>query len=250
MVGQAGRLPYFSAKNLLTKPGFVVAYRLVCMSNRTHSTEVSETKRKLVEAGVELMRARGFNATTVDEICAAAGVTKGGFFHYFKSKDDVAKAALAHFHEGKVKEYEEAPFRKLADPLDRILGRLDYVEASTGGNGLTKGCLIGVVVQEMAFANPDFRGICEAYFKKIAEDVARDLAAAKEVHEPAYDFDPKSLATMYVSLVQGTLMMAKAAACNDVIKSNIEQFRHVLRSLFGVPQSKATQPEPVCEATD
>ena len=227
----------------------MLTYQLVCMSNRTRSTEASETKRKLVEAGVELMRSRGYNATTVDEICAAAGVTKGGFFHYFKSKDEVAKAALAHFHEGKVREYEEAPFRKLADPLDRILGRLDYVEASTGGNGLTKGCLIGVVVQEMAFANPDLRGICEAYFEKIAADVARDLAAAKEVHEPTYDFDPKSLATMYVSLVQGSLMMAKAAACNDVFKSNIEQFRQVLRSLFREPQSKANRPELVCEVT-
>ena len=47
------------------------------------------------------MRARGYNATTVDDICADAGVTKGGFFHYFKSKDDIAHAALTHFHEDK-----------------------------------------------------------------------------------------------------------------------------------------------------
>jgi len=45
-----------------------------------------ETKRKLVDAGVNLMRNRGFNATTVDDVCAAAGVTKGGFFITSKTR--------------------------------------------------------------------------------------------------------------------------------------------------------------------
>jgi TetR/AcrR family transcriptional repressor of nem operon len=58
------------------------------MSNRTDTNQLPETKRKLVDAGVALMRQRGFSATTVDDICAEAGVTKGGFFHYFKSKED------------------------------------------------------------------------------------------------------------------------------------------------------------------
>ena len=49
------------------------------MLNRTRPNEVPETKRKLVDAGINLMRARGYSATTVDDICAAAGVTKGGF---------------------------------------------------------------------------------------------------------------------------------------------------------------------------
>src|SRR6266852_3516261 len=69
------------------------------MSTQLQTTELPETKRKLVDAGVNLMRSRGFNATTVDDVCAAAGVTKGGFFHYFKSKDNLAAAAVTRFHE-------------------------------------------------------------------------------------------------------------------------------------------------------
>jgi len=69
------------------------------MSKQTQTNRLPETKRKLVDAGVNLMRRRGFNATTVDDICAAAGVTKGAFFHYFKSKDDLATAAVIRFHE-------------------------------------------------------------------------------------------------------------------------------------------------------
>lgn len=212
------------------------------MLNRTQATtELPETKRKLVDAGMELMRAHGYNATTVDHICAAAGVTKGGFFHYFKSKDEIAKAALTHFAEGKVKDYEEAPFRKLADPLDRVFGRMDYVEKASGGaNHPTKGCLIGVFAQEMAFANPELRDACQGYFSKIADDFSKDLAEAKAAYAPKSKFDPKKLAMFYVSIVQGSMMLAKAAGNNEVFKANIEQLREHLQSVFGVERRPAS----------
>jgi TetR/AcrR family transcriptional repressor of nem operon len=210
------------------------------MLNRTQLTELPETKRKLVDAGVNLMRAQGFNATTVDEICAAAGVTKGGFFHYFKSKEEIAKAALASFHEGKLKDYGSAPFRKLADPLDRVFGRLDYVKENVGGGKhQTKGCLIGVFAQELAFTNPELRSVCQAFFSKIAEDVGNDLAAAKAAYAPNSSFDPKRLATFYVSIVQGSLLLAKAAEDSEVFAANIEQFRSYLQNLFGLAQTPA-----------
>lgn len=214
------------------------------MLNRTHLTEWPETKRKLVDAGVNLMRARGYNATTVDEICTAAGVTKGGFFHYFKNKDEIAKAALVSFHEAKLRDYAAAPFRKLADPLERVFGRLDYIKGSYTGdlNHRTKGCLIGVFAQELAFTNPDLRAACQAYFSKIAEDFGNDLAAAKAVYAPKAAFDPKSLATLYISIVQGSLLLAKAAEDSAIVAANIEQFRTYLQGLYGLAQPPTAAP--------
>src|SRR4051812_2705068 len=135
------------------------------MSKRTTTTEVPETKRKLVDAGVQLMRSRGFNATTVDHICAAAGVTKGGFFHYFKSKDDLATAAVVRFHELKETEFAGAPFRKLTDPLDRVFARLDFAKIASGGErGVTKGCLLGMFAQEMSSTHSELRALCQEKF--------------------------------------------------------------------------------------
>jgi TetR/AcrR family transcriptional repressor of nem operon len=205
------------------------------MIKRAQPNDLSGTKRKLVDAGMNLMRAQGFNATSVDEICSAAGVTKGGFFHYFKSKEELAAAALNHFHEGKVKDYEEAPFRGFADPLDRVFGRLDYVKGNVGGGSRhTKGCLIGVFAQELAFTNPALRDVCQKFFIKIADDFAADLAAAKAAHAPQAAFEPKDLALFYVSLIQGSLLLAKAADNSDIVAANIEQFRGFLRILFGI----------------
>jgi len=196
--------------------------------------EWPETKRKLVDAGVGLMRARGFNATTLDDICTAAGVTKGGFFHYFKSKDAIAKAALARFGDEREREFKNAPFRKLADPLDRVFGRLDFAKDSASGTGrLTKGCLIGMLAQEMSYTNPDLRQACQDEFARIAGDFEADLAEAKGVYAPEGAFDPKGVAMLYVSMVQGSLMLAKASESNRVMVENIERFRAYLGTLFG-----------------
>jgi len=204
------------------------------MSKRTQTSQLPETKGKLVDAGVNLMRNRGFNATTVDDICAAAGVTKGGFFHYFKSKADLATAAVIRFHELKSKQFAEAPFRRLADPLDRVFGRLDFAkEASGGAKGLTKGCLIGVFAQELSFTNPELRLVCEDRFARIAKDFETDLAEAKALYAPRSAFNPKRLAMLYVSIVQGSLILAKASESNRVLVENIEQFRAYLQLLFG-----------------
>lgn len=180
------------------------------------------------------MRVRGFNATTVDDICEAAGVTKGGFFHYFKSKEDLAGAAVMRFDDARAKESADAPFRRLADPLERVFGRLDFAKESRGGNkGSTKGCLVGMFAQELSFTNPKLRRACEERFAWIAKDFEADLAEAKALYAPRVDFDPKRLAMLYVSIVQGSLMLAKAAASNRVLVENIEQFRAYLQTLFG-----------------
>jgi TetR/AcrR family transcriptional repressor of nem operon len=194
----------------------------------------SGTKEKIVEAAMKLMRAQGFNATSVDEICQGAGVTKGAFFHYFKSKDELAAAAVGYFRDQQAREIQEAPFRKLNDPLERVFGRLDFVKESVGGAArVTKGCLIGTFAQEISFTHPELRAVCQESFARIARDLEKDLSEAKALYAPKAVFDPKSVAMLYVSIVQGSLMLAKASADNSVLMSNIEQFRQHLEGLFG-----------------
>jgi TetR/AcrR family transcriptional regulator, transcriptional repressor for nem operon len=192
------------------------------------------TRRKLVDAGVKLMRLQGFNATTVDDICEEAGVTKGGFFHYFKSKDDVAKAAALRFQEAKAQAFRDAPFRQLADPLARVFGRLDFARESIGTDKrLTKGCLIGMFAQEMSFTHSELRKLCRDIFSQMARDFEADLAEAKAMHAPNSAFEPGKLAKLYVSIVQGSLILAKASGSNEVFYENIEQLRQHLKELFG-----------------
>lgn len=209
------------------------------MTTKSNSLEPSETKAKLLDAGVKLMRTNGYNATTVDDICAEAGVTKGGFFHYFKSKEEIAKAAVERFGYDKGQELHDAPFRQLADPLDRVYGRLDFIKESVGGlSHSTRGCLIGLFAQELAFTHPELRSVCNDMFMRIAADFTRDLAAAKALYTPDASFEPAKIAWFFAAIFQGSSLLAKAAESNEVLMENIEQFRAYLHILFGKNPSR------------
>lgn len=202
------------------------------MRKSIETTEWPETKRRLVDAGIGLMRARGFNATSVDDICQAAGVTKGGFFHYFKSKDEVAQTAVVEFAQARAKIFREAPFRNFVDPLQRVLGRLDFSIESAKSGRLTKGCLIGTLAQELAFSNSNVRNACWNAFQWVANDFEKDLIEAKATYAPKAAFEPKKLASLYVAAVQGSLLLAKTGESNQVTADNLEQLRHYIEMLF------------------
>jgi TetR/AcrR family transcriptional regulator, transcriptional repressor for nem operon len=56
-----------------------------------------ESKTKLLNATLHTIRAKGYTAARIEDICDAAGLTKGSFFHHFKSKEDLALAAAEHW---------------------------------------------------------------------------------------------------------------------------------------------------------
>jgi TetR/AcrR family transcriptional repressor of nem operon len=70
-----------------------------------------ETRTKLLDAARDLIRAKGYSATTVDDICQAAGVTKGGFFHHFESKDQLGVAAAEQFSNMAEQIFGAAPYQ-------------------------------------------------------------------------------------------------------------------------------------------
>ena len=63
---------------------------------RVSREQVAENRHKILEAASRLLRARGLEAVTVAEVMKAAGLTHGGFYGHFKSKDDLIAQALAH----------------------------------------------------------------------------------------------------------------------------------------------------------
>ena len=80
-----------------------------------------DARAKLLDAALSVIRHKGYSASTVDELCAAAGVTKGAFFHHFRSKDALGVAAADHWSETTSALFAEAAYHRHADPLDVVL---------------------------------------------------------------------------------------------------------------------------------
>ena len=125
---------------------------------KTASPELT-TKDKLLGGALELMLAKGFAATTIDEVCERAGVTKGGFFHYFQSKDQLGKEVLERFCVSG-RNLHEAFCGRETDPLKRVYRYIDGAIAMAQDPAMSRGCLLGLFAQELCDTNPQIRQAC------------------------------------------------------------------------------------------
>ena len=160
-------------------------------------------REKLLVAGTDLFRRHGFVATSVDQICTEAGVTKGAFFHHFDTKEALAEACLAAWDERFKAMFAAAPFQSIDDPLERLLTAIDFFVAVFSNPQMHKSCLAGTTVQEVAETHPVLRDAAQACFasgeREIPVAVGRRLprpprAARHRVAGPVVDSHAARLA--------------------------------------------------------
>jgi AcrR family transcriptional regulator len=113
-----------------------------------------ESKTRLLSAALHVIRAKGYSATRIEDICAAAGLTKGSFFHHFDSKEALALAAADYWIEGSDALFASAPYRNHTNPLDRLLAYVDFRKALLMGELPDFTCLAGTMVQEVYDTHP------------------------------------------------------------------------------------------------
>ena len=93
-----------------------------------------ESKTKLLYATLRVVRAKGYTATRIEDVCAEAGLTKGSFFHHFKSKEDLALSAVAHWDARTAAFFATAPYHDAADPLSRVIAYIEFRKAILTGD--------------------------------------------------------------------------------------------------------------------
>ena len=204
----------------------------------TRSAPQPDARTRLLDAAVQVIRAQGYSATTVDDICRAAGLTKGAFFHHFRSKEDLAVAAARHFAETAERLFGAAPYRTLADPLDRVLGYIDFRSAIIDGPVPEFTCLLGTMVQEAYDTHPAIRGACDTHIGSHAAEVAKDIEAAKALYAPEAAWSAESLAVYTQAVLQGAFVLAKATGGPDVARECVAHLRRYIQQLFHRPTSK------------
>src|SRR5262249_33572786 len=170
----------------------------------------SSAKTKILDAALTVIRAKGYAATTVDDLCAASDVTKGAFFHHFKSKDDLAVAAVEHWSKVTGELFAAAPYHRHADPLERVLGYLAFRKRLLTGEVAEFTCLGGTMVQETFESSPAIRAACDASISGHAAKIETDIAEAMQERGLRGEWTAKSLALHTQAVLQGAFILAKA----------------------------------------
>jgi TetR/AcrR family transcriptional repressor of nem operon len=192
----------------------------------------TDSRTRLLNASLHVIRAQGYAATTVDDICHAAGVTKGSFFHHFKSKDDLALAAVAHWRALTEGFFAEAPYHKPSDPLDRVLGYVDFRAAILTGELPDYTCLLGTLVQETYGTHPHIREACEAALTSHVDALTKDVEAAKKLYASRAKWTAESVGIYMQAVLQGAFIFAKAKQTPQVAREAIDHLRRYIEMLF------------------
>lgn len=203
------------------------------MGRPKKSSAQKSAKEKLLEAAFQLIRAKGYSSTTVDELCEFAGVTKGTFFHYFDNKASLAVEAAKHWSFVTEKFFNSAPFQKLTDPLERIFGYVDFRKELLRGKAPEYTCLVGTLVQEVYDSNPEIRKACkESIFGHAEIFLKKDIIQAKKLYAPNARWSPEGLALHTQCVIQGAFILAKAGNSSEFASNSIEHLKNYLKFLF------------------
>ncbi|WP_246116801.1 TetR/AcrR family transcriptional regulator [Denitrobaculum tricleocarpae] len=185
-----------------------------------------------MEAARDVIRQKGFTATTVDDLCKAAGVTKGAYFHHFESKEALGVAAAKFWAETTGAFFRQAPYHAPEDPLDRVRAYVDFRKSIIEGVPAEFTCLVGTMTQETYDSYPAIREACAESIFGHAATLEADIEAAMKERAISADWTAASLARHTQAVLQGAFILAKATGDREIARESVDHLKRYIELLF------------------
>ena len=196
----------------------------------------SETRELILGFAESAVLEKGFAATSIDELIAAVGITKSGFFYHFKDKGDLAKALLRRYLDaedailddlfGRADELNEDPLHGFLVGLKMLAELLADLPATHPG------CLVAAYCYQDRLFDQSVRDMnreCvlswRARFRKRLDDIA-------ERYPPIVDINLDDMADMVSSLVDGGIILSKAVRDKGILPGQVMLYREFVKMVF------------------
>lgn len=194
--------------------------------------ERGDARTRLLEAARDVIRRKGYTAATIDDLCNAAGVTKGAYAHHFESKEALGTACAEYWSETTSGEFESAAYQDYEDPLERVLGYVDFRRSIMSGDIADWTCLAGTMVQEVYQSYPSIRDACADSIFGHASTLEPDIAEAMVAQGIRDEWTAEGLAKHMQAVIQGAFILAKAADDPAVALESIDHLKRYIQLVF------------------
>jgi TetR/AcrR family transcriptional regulator, transcriptional repressor for nem operon len=206
----------------------------------------ANTRERILNVAADLIRTRGFGATRVDDICEAAGVTKGAFFHHFESKAAMGVAVATYWRALIERLFANAAYHKIEDPAEKLIAYVDFRKAILDRSIAAFTCLVGTMVAETYASHPTIRAACADTIDDHALSLVETITAAMADHKVT-GHTPESLAMFIHGTLQGAFILAKAHddvklahACLDHLRTYLVHIFHHAEAELAVAPERTT----------
>lgn len=196
----------------------------------------STTRERILEIAEASVLAKGFGATSIEEVIAEAGITKSGFFYHFRDKNELARAMLLRYVEANNRIFEDLFGRgeELADdPLQAFLIGLKLLAETMADlpNG-HPGCLVASICYQERLYDREVREIMTRSVEGWNAFFRERLAAIIAAHPAAEPVDLDQLSNMMSCVVDGGIIMSKVLSDPSILPQQILMFRSYIKLLF------------------
>ena len=169
-----------------------------------------DKKREILQNGFEVMYAKGYHATSVQDVADAAGIPKGSFYHYFKTKEKFTVEAIKLYTDLVYHEMEQILTDTSLPPLKRILtlyqNRIGYYQS----HQYELGCFAGNLTHEVADSNEVLRAAIDTFFVRNRALVINCLNEAQANGELLESHNTEEMAEFIISSYEGALVRMKS----------------------------------------
>jgi TetR/AcrR family transcriptional regulator, transcriptional repressor for nem operon len=189
-----------------------------------------EARDEVIWQGTAILTERGFLATGIDEILKRAGVPKGSFYHYFKSKQEFGEAVLDNYLGLLSRKLDRTLGDHSLTPLARLQAFVEDAKRGLGKYEFRRGCLVGNFGQELGGIDEGFRTRLEAAFRGWEARFEACLHEAVTAGELPKDADPDRLARFFWIGWEGAILRSKLMRSSEPLDGFAQMYFEMARS--------------------
>ena len=200
------------------------------------SRDGTATRARILDAAQALVLEQGFGGTTVDAVIESAGTTKGGFFHHFRSKQELARALVERYaaHDlALLDDLFDRAEQMSRDPLQQLLLFVALQEELADDlSADDTGCLFASFAYERQLVDEVTREVIAHACRRWRERTRAKLDEVVALYPPRLEVDLDSLADEGLALFEGAYVLSRALGEPQILKGQLRHFRTYLELLF------------------
>jgi AcrR family transcriptional regulator len=192
---------------------------------KKRSRDPERTRARILDAAFWEIYRNGFQGVSIDQIIKKTDLTKGAFFHYFPTKNDLGYAIVDELFSEILMDRWIRPLAAYQNPLKGILARFKKLTVGSPDLDIVRGCPVNNLAQEMSGVDPVFREKLQAVMGLWVDETEKYLKKAKKEGHLKKKVNTRQLAEFIVALQEGAYGMAKALNDRNLFQSLYNSLR-------------------------